>query len=340
MKRIVSLLVVALLVSFAITAEETVMIDFNTLKVDYTANNMAENTATMVDFGEVAGSSFTDAEKAQMKSSLAVKNWDVYLNSSARNVLTLRDSYTKPALVKKSSARFAEQEVMGIRVRFPTEAYNAYAEIRPPFEIPAYQDKDTLTNGKQEVAAADVGKGDKFNGFGVVKNVGVLKSISVWVRGLNFPHRLSVVMKNQNNVEQEYVLGYLEFDGWKQLVWENPNYVQDVRDRELNAYPLYPNSAPYMKISYFRIYKDASMVGGDFVGYIKEVKVVYDKAILQVESDIDDEATWLILQGREAARRKAELTRLGTLQVERYLEKRKMHVETPAATTPAPAATN
>jgi hypothetical protein len=141
-------------------------------------------------------------------------------------------------------------------------------------------------------------------------------------------------MKNQNNAEQEYVMGYMKFDGWKQLEWQNPNYVQDVRDRELNAYPLYPNSSPYIKLAGFRIYRDASMVGGDFVGYIKEVKVVYDKANLQLESDIDDEATWLILQDRESSRRKAELNRLGTLQVERYLEKRKMHSD-----TPAPAAT-
>jgi hypothetical protein len=52
---------------------------------------------------------------------------------------------------------------------------------------------------------------------------------------------------------------------------------------------------------------------------------VYDKAVLTLERDIDDEATWGILQKREEARRSAELRRLGHIQVLRYLETKKMH---------------
>jgi hypothetical protein len=62
---------------------------------------------------------------------------------------------------------------------------------------------------------------------------------------------------------------------------------------------------------------------------------VYDKAVLSLERDIDDESTWGILQKREEARRNAELKRLGNIQVLRYLEQKKMHAEKPAA-APAP----
>lgn len=339
MKRIVILLVAALAVSFATYADEAVVIDFNKLVADYPADKATQNQATIVDFSIAAGSSFTDAEKAQMKTSLAIANWEVILNSSAASIGNLKDSYTSAASVKSTAVKYAGEKIMGIRVFFPTEAWNAVAEIRPPFELPAYMDKATVgADGKLTTAQEEIGKGTKFDGFGVVKNVGVLKSVSVNVRGLNFPHRLSAILKDQNGIESEYVMGYLNFDGWKTLTWENANYVRDVRDRELKVYPLYPNSAPYLKLSHFKIYKDASMVGGDFIGYIKDLSVVFDKAVLTIERDIDDEGTWGILQSREEARRNAELRRLGNIQVLRYLEERKM--DDPAARAAAPAAAN
>jgi hypothetical protein len=57
---------------------------------------------------------------------------------------------------------------------------------------------------------------------------------------------------------------------------------------------------------------------------VKDVKIVYDKAIMDTTRDINDEAIWGILQQRNEARRLAELKRLGNLQVLRFLEKQKM----------------
>lgn len=325
MKRISILLAVVLVSSVALFADEASVIDFNKLVADTPSDKPIDNQATIVDFSKVAGSSYSDAEKAAMKTSLAIENWEVKLNSSARSVMSAGYSYTKATKVKDTATKYAKETILGIRAFFPTEPYNAYADVIPPYEIPGYADKDTVgADGKMTVAQEDLGKGAKFNGYGVVKNVGVLKSVSVNVFGGNFPQGFSVLMKDQNNVTQEYFLGYLNFDGWRTLTWANPNYIQDVRDREIHSYPLYPSSAPLLRLEAFRVYKDASMTGGDFVGYIKDVTVVFDKAVLVLDRDIDDEGTWGILQSREFARRDAELKRLGTMQVDRYLEKRKM----------------
>src|SRR5690606_10836478 len=125
---------------------------------------------------------------------------------------------------------------------------------------------------------------------GVVKNVGVLRRITLNVFGLNFPHTISVILMDQSNQEREYVMGNLAFDGWRSLEWDNPNYISEVRNRELRTFPLYPNSVPMLKLVGFRIYRDASIAGGDFVTYIKDVNVIYDQAVLNLERDIDDEA--------------------------------------------------
>lgn len=340
MKRIAILLVVALFTGVAMFADEAVVIDFAKLAADTPSDNPAENQATLTDYSGAAGSSFTDADKATMKTSLAIRNWEIKLNSSANSVYNSGFSYARATKVKDSAQKFKGASVLGVRVMFPTEAYNAYADIVPPFAIPGYADKTTVgADGKFTVAPADLGKGAKFDGYGVVKNVGVIKSISANVFGLNYPETLTVIIKDQNNVTQEYLLGPMAFDGWRVLTWVNPNYITDVRNRELHSYPLYPNSFPLIKLDSFRIYKDSTIAGGDFIGYIKDVSVVYDKAMLVLERDIDDEGTWGILQDREAARRNAELKRLGDLQVQRFIEKRKMDQGPQANATDAKATT-
>ncbi|ADN01913.1 flagellar filament outer layer protein FlaA [Spirochaeta thermophila] len=330
MKRIFMLLAMSLLVlgSLQVLAEEAVLIDFSTLTPDYPADNPTENSATLVDYSVSAGAGFSEEDKALMKTSLAINNWEVHLNSSARFVVTEVNSYVREARVKDTAPKYAGETVMGVRVAFPDTPYNAWAIVQPPFEIPAYADKTVVNpDGTLSVPQEEVGKGTKFHGYGVVTNVGVLKSVHVNVRGLNFPQGLSLILQDQNGEQQEIFLGYLNFDGWKELVWENPNYIEDVRKRELKTYPLYPNLRPLVKLIGFRIYKDGSMAGGDFITYIKDVRVVYDKAVLDLEEDIDHEAIWGILQSREEARRNAELRRLGNLQVLRYLERKKMHAE-------------
>jgi hypothetical protein len=193
--------------------------------------------------------------------------------------------------------------------------------IRPPFEIQGYANPTTFT-GDEVVEDASAPAGSKFeNGFGVVKNVGVIKQIGVNVYGLNFPHSISIILKDENNDEHEYVMGYLDFDGWRTIIWDNPNYIDDVRDRELRMYPIYPRLAPMRKLVGFRIYRDGSHEGGDFVTYVKDVTIVYDEARLQLEADINHDALWNILGEREEDRRRAELERLGNEQILRFIER-------------------
>ena len=82
MKRILVFLAAFLIVTGVMFAEESVLIDFNTLLDDY----QGEHQATLVDFSSVAGTRFTEEEKAAMNTSLYVPNWSVRLSSSSRSV--------------------------------------------------------------------------------------------------------------------------------------------------------------------------------------------------------------------------------------------------------------
>ena len=329
MKRFILLLGALLLFTgLFLYAETSVLIDFSKLGADTKLGNnqkATENGATLIDFSAAAGASFSAEEKAKMKTSLALDNWQVVLASSSRTIQNQALSMTKEASTSPQSKPYngedmANKKVLGIRVHFPVSPYNSWAIVKPPFTIPAYAFKTEL-QGDKLVKTKDLGK---YDGYGVIRNVGILKLISVTVYGSNFPNGFGIILENQNHEQQQIFIDYLNFDGWRTLTWKNPNYITEVRNREIKKYPLYPKSQPFVKLAGLVIYRDASQEGGDFITYIKDIKVTYDKAVLDVQRDINDESLWGILKNRQEARRLAELKRLGNMQVLRYLERQKM----------------
>lgn len=352
MRRQIIVVVLALLFlgAAALAAEEAVLIDFNLLKADIIADpinkgKMLENRGTMMDFSGVAGQSYTEEQKQQMRVSLAIPNWDVVLASSSRNFMNQTLSMTAEATVAQDAKQFAGKTVFGVRVRFPTEPFNSWARVQPPFEIPAFEpkanidDQGAITPNQNQQGSDPVNaRLSRFEGsydantkiqtsLGIVKNVGTIKSIAVTVKGLNFPHGLTVVLKDANGIERPIFMGYLNFDGWKELRWDNPQYVSDVRNRELRIFPLYPKTVPFVKFDGFVLTRDASTEGGDFVAYFKDVKILYDKAVLEPVRDIDDEAIWGIVGQKESERKMLESRNFGAQQVMRYLERQKQETK-------------
>ncbi|RKX78972.1 MAG: flagellar protein [Spirochaetes bacterium] len=334
MKRFIIFLLTALfIISANIYAEESVLIDFSKLAADYNPGGQGtptENTATMIDFSDMAGVGFTEEEKALMKTSLALRNWEVELASSSKTVRTIALSMAKGVTVKEDAKVFAGQRVLGVRVHFPQDPFNSWAMVKPPFEIPMYMQKTILQDDGSLVPDPEDKQGTKFDGYGVIKNVGTIKSIAMNILGLNFPMGVELVLKDQQGDLYSYFMGYLNFDGWRQIIWNNPNYIEEVRDRELKRQPLYPKATPAYKLIGIRFLRDKEQEGGDFITYIKDISMTYDRALLDLEMDINHEEVWGILSEREASRRMAEFRKLGQLQVLRSLEQKKMHREEPA----------
>jgi hypothetical protein len=337
MKRMLIFVAVVLLVTGSLFAEEAVLIDFSLLKADIVPdpNNpdvLTHNRRTMMDYSQVAGGSFTTEQKSVMKTSLAIANWEVLLASSSRTVDNMVKSYIREAPSKQWGT------VMGVRIHFPVEPHNAWGIIKPPFEIPAFEPQATVNDD----GTIDPAEGDGITGpsrfeeqYGVLKNVGTIKSVAINAYGLNFSHGLSTIIIDSTGAQKTMFMGYLNYDGWGELVWNNPAYIQEVRNRDLRIYPLYPASTPFIKFGGLLIQRDAAKEGGDFIGYFKDVKVIYDKAVLDTDRDIEDESLWHIILDRETARKVWEMERFGQNQVLRYLDTQKQATEnsfTPTAT--------
>ncbi|OHD78485.1 MAG: flagellar protein [Spirochaetes bacterium RIFOXYC1_FULL_54_7] len=347
MRRPFYLIAAALMVlsASAAFADEAVLIDFSLLGADIIENpqkagELTQNRATMMDFSSTA-KSYTEEQKKQMAISLAFANWDVVLASSSRSNQNQMLSYTREAKVSEDAKQFPGAMVFGARVRFPLEPFNSWARIQPPFDIPAFEPKADIDDSGVITPKTDQQSDNPVNasltrfegsynpdtrittGLGIVKNVGVIKSLAVNVKGLNFPHGLSVILKDHNGTERVMFMGYLNFDGWRELRWDNPQYVSDVRNRELRIDPLYPKASPFVKFAGFIIHRDAAHEGGDFVAYFKDVKVLYDRAVLEPVRDIDDEAIWGIVGRKEDERKRLEGENFGANQVLRYIERLK-----------------
>jgi len=340
MKKMLILIVVAMLAG-PLFAEENVLIDFSVLTADIhvrvtesdDSDKNNQNRQTVMDYSTVAGGSFTNQQKGFMKTSLAIENWEILLASSSRFVENVALSYTREAPSKQFGT------VMGLRVHFPVEPFNSWAIVRPPFDIPAFEpaadisDDGTITpqEGNDGITTKSrfEAQEDGQPAYGVIKNVGVIREIKVRVYGLNFPHALSTILINSVGTSTNHFMGYLEFDGWGELIWRNPAYMQEVRNREVRLYPLYPFSTPFVKFGGFLVQRDAARIGGDFITYFKDVTLIYDLAVLDTETDIDDEALWRIINTRETARKVWEMERFGQNQILRYIEQQKQATEPP-----------
>jgi hypothetical protein len=304
-------------------ADENILIDFSNLTPDIFLDRtdmLPQNQRTLMDFSNTAGTSYTPDQKAVMKTSLAIPNWKVDLAPSSRTIVNDVNSYTKVSASKQY------ENVMGARIHFPAASYNSWALIHPPFDIPAYEFSEANADGEISAIQPDnyMTTPSRFEeGYGVLKNVGAIKSLAVRVYGINAPHSVSAILIDGSGKSQTVFLGYLNYDGWADLTWDNPQYISEVRSRSLRIYQLYPSSVPYVRFAGFLIQRDGANPGGDFVVYFKDVRLVYDKANLENENDIDDESEWGVIREREAEKQKLEFTNFGKDQVWRYLESEK-----------------
>jgi hypothetical protein len=336
MKRIFILVAIMFFVMASLSAEEAILIDFSKLTADIIPDQddkPSQNRATVMDYAQVAGGSFTTEQRAVMKTSLAISNWEVKLASSSRTVENQVRSFTQEAPSKQWGS------VMGVRVHFPVEPWNSWATIRPPFDIPAFEPAADVDDEGNVTASEDsdgITTPSRFeNGFGVVKNVGTIKALATNVYGLNFSYTLYAILIDSQGNERTVYLGPLDHDGWGEHTWQNPAYITEVRNRELRLYPLYPFSTPFVKFGGFLIQRDKDQLGGDFITYFKDVKIIYDKAVLDTDRDIDDENLWNIIKDRETAKKVFEMERFGNNQVLRYLDRQKQATEstfTPTST--------
>ncbi|AJA58972.1 flagellar filament outer layer protein FlaA [Borrelia miyamotoi] len=220
---------------------------------------------------------------------LGLNNWIVLLTPSARMQAYVKNSFVSPAVVKGESKRYAGDTILGVRVFFPKYSQSS-AMILPPFKIPFYAGED----------------GNQFLGKGLIDNVKTMKEVKVTVYSLGYEADLEVLFEDMSGMEYVYPLGTLRFKGWVDLVWSNPNYLSSINSRMIkDNIPNYPLPSSKMRFKALRILKSHSSREQNFIFYVKDVRVIYDKLNVSFDSEIDNESTFKIYetQGIESLRK-------------------------------------
>lgn len=227
-----------------------------------------------------------------------LSNWSVELCSSANTVQNNMYSYCRP--VTSESNFGGPTTVLGIRVHFPAWRFLSWAMVKPPFEFFVNYDNGQFVNEKTEGEMNSLP-------MGVLVNVGKIKAVMVWVYGLNYPHQIALRLKDREGRIQEYFVTSTYYEGWRRPSWINPDYAPDIRDRAIERIPLYPLSYPYIKLDSFIIYKPETSTGGDYITYVKDVTIEFERALIKESLDINDESVWNILSDQQLDRRVTEL---------------------------------
>lgn len=211
---------------------------------------------------------------------------------------------------------------MGVRVNFPNLPVSSYATLKPPLPFNFYQ-----FNSNEDAPA-----------LGLLTNVGVVRSVVSRVAGRNYPYSYFLNLGKNNGEKLFFSMGNLLFLGWKELRWDNPYYIEDLRDRDFVVSPLYPRVIPSVRLNSIQFYRNGnSPTAGDFVSYVEWVDLIFDKAFSDTELDelkaqddyVDDDAIWNIYSG-ELARAETLLfqERVKNFEYLEKLEREKMNLPT------------
>ena len=376
LRKIVLPLILLQLASVVLYAQEAqdpqgeIWIDFGALPPGYMPTNglpytrqydpapIQEGDDTVVDYSNVYDpysgafknmlpSRFGGEEYEQMRVSLALDRWQVKLSSSSNFLENRNSSQVVAYQVKEASSRFAGERVMAVTFTLPTLRIHSQARIVPEFTIPSY----SLTPGtdlQQDISQPATQRMGQFLGKGVLRNVGTIRSIIATVYGRRFPISLTIEAEHTDIGARSYSMGSLQFSGWQDLIWNNANYIEDVRKRSYTNEPDYPRGMPSMVLSALRLDRTNQAVDPNstqFVFYIKEIRVVYDKDVSETfDSEIDDEQIWLLNTINSQMRSYNRAMESRTNVVDRYVELQNRAQNYPAQETnnapPAPPAGN
>ncbi|UPA16513.1 flagellar filament outer layer protein FlaA [Borrelia coriaceae] len=239
----------------------------------------------LTDYVERVYSGASGIVKAEdMVLDLGISNWTVLLTPSARMQTYVKNSVIAPAVVKSESKRYAGDTVLGVRVLFPSHSQSS-AMVLPPFKIPFYAGED----------------GNQFLGKGLIDNVKTMREVKVTVYSLGHEIDLEVLFEDMSGMEYVYPLGSLKFKGWADLVWSNPNYLPSISAKIVkDNVPNYPVPSSKMRFKAFRVSKSHSSKDQNLIFYVKDVRVIYDKLSVSLDSDIDNEAVFKIYETRGA----------------------------------------
>lgn len=235
---------------------------------------------------------FTKLDDQNVNPEIGFNKWRIRLsglsdNPTSRKLSDLKIVSVNAGEVNEPAKAENISKALGVRIHFAEGYNNDWARISTEDPINEFRVKEE-------------------EGMGVLRNVGPIRKVSLMVRGLNYMHSLELRMTDRDGKYRNINFGSLYFNGWRRLVWLNPDYIGDKRKRDVVKLHLYPMEEPMLKFDSLMVYKAPTERGGDFVFYVTDAKVEFEPYFTREIKDIDNEGVWGI-QEAEAKRREERI---------------------------------
>jgi len=182
--------------------------------------------------------------------------WRAHMSSDegyAFSRLFLGGPADKQPIPDEEGMNIPDLHVLGTRVDFLRRGHNSFA-IRPLRPIPIE---------------------------------GVTKTVSMWVAGRGFNHRLYLLVQDFFDREHELFMGRLNFQGWQQLTMAIPPQSPDGRSGVVQWSHHHNNNHPGIRISGFRVRCDPMEAQGTYYIYFDDLRAVTD-LFIENNRDPDD----------------------------------------------------
>lgn len=121
---------------------------------------------------------------------------------------------------------------------------------------------------------------------------GVGKTVSVWVVGRNFNHRLNLLLRDYQGRDFELYMGKLNHSGWKQMSVSIPPQHPNGKNGIIQTNYHYGNRSTGLRIIGFRIDCDPEDAYGSYFIYFDDLRVVADIYDLQYRDEDDMLDSW------------------------------------------------
>ena len=182
----------------------------------------------------------------------SIENWNVEFNGGANTTLA------------KSNSEVIDNEGRIAMKAFVGNVNSAAIYIVPPYKASFNQPNI---------------------GVGLLENVGALKSLSISIKSYGYCNSVKLYL-NHNGKTRIVEFKKDDFVGEETFTYDFPDYIQDVKDRELKVTPIYPNSSSNLYLEKIEVHYNAPrpeyVSGYDFIE-IGNISVIYDKAYLDEE---------------------------------------------------------
>ena len=264
------------------------------------------DTPLSYSYGASLGIQLESSETEQLVQSYNLENWKVVVQSSMRYPQVLAKSMVKVSDVK--GGIYQGQQVLGIRAYFPNYNYDMAIEIMPPYS--------------PFNAIFQEGGFNAYKNKGYLSNVGDIYKATVTVYGLRQEEHLFIVTEDSKGNTYEYSFGPLNFIGWREMIWENPNYLIKDTSARINL-PIYPQYSSDLVLKSIKIVHSSYHSNPDFVTYFRDINIIVDEAETSIDTDIESEEIWEIIKENTYERSSVKIKALDMELYFDFLEKRK-----------------